>query len=478
MNTRELKEALTRISAVPYLDETLIEIIFTDYARNKLGYWVGQLSADHDKALEELRVLLLEMAEFYNLHPQLNYNFSPRSYINQAAFLVAMYLEPIIGINRYQLIMPELKVLSSVITLTDITTEDVPFHSFFQTRDRFIEIVPCLQTAINDGVLKHTSLIDHQVMGLDEMERRMVTEHSVYTQSYWRAIQRKVKIEKEGFSFGAALSRLAEGLANGSVGSLGPSVNMLTGLAANNAIIEFSEWLLTLTKTEYDNLMVCHSSYREITMEEIWGRLSDPFNKKYKKLVQCTDILSADVKGILEENSDLFQSYPASLWANIGEYDLVELGNFFDAQEEVRVSESRLQQAMEESYQVTYRFPLDIERRNQFILKLFSNPEIKKFVTPNLVRLLLADADLCKNVQTILTEKSLGSVWQDLIEWVSLPEEKVKKVKESELSYHGVFGSLGRHDGAIKHQSRKRQRLEEPEERVIADRPTKRSRYD
>lgn len=413
LNLRSLK---LKLCGIPRSDLSLYPFegqLFYGYMTNKLHYLLDRLS-EGSSVESDIKNLLGEIDDFYEIKRELSYNYSPKVYLNQACFAVATFLEPVLGINRYQLIMPRLAVLSSVITMTDLSTTDLPFHQFIQSGDRFIEILPCLATSVSDGVLKHTTLNGERADALTEDEADLVINHSRFTRAFWRAIQRKNKIEKKGFSFGAALTRLADGLTEGSVTDLGEVAEEKAGNKANLAILKFGKWLTTLTETEREMLMERHyqGMHDTVYMKDIWGRLENPRDPKYTGEIKCTDLSKDDVNVILEQNPDLFEIFPSSSSQHHAElfYD-----GLSEAKEDVRLSGEELQQAMQGDYQATYKFYLAPSLREAVITRLFSSADFQKFATAELARQLLSDLSLYHHIKRVLTDAEKES---SLLEWL------------------------------------------------------------
>lgn len=456
MDTRILKQGLDQITTEEAPVEFL-ERMFYAYAREKLHFLLDQLSeyspdamtdetAEEAEAAKQAYILakekeiagfLRELAGFYKLLPHLHYNFQPRNYINQACFLMATWLELILGVNRYQLLMPDLTMLSSEVTFLDLTSVHLPMHHFIQSGDRFIEVLPCLQGAlldpINYGVLKHTTLFDGHLRPLSDAETVLVINHSEYTEAYWNAIQHKLSLERQGLSFGAALTRLADGLLEGTARKLGFHAEYDSGQNANVAIMQFSEWLTTLTPQEHDMLMALErpvfewpdDGYEMIvglgskpvkTFAEIWGRLARPNDADYKKTIYCVDTLQTAIRDILKNNKHLFNLYPAA--ARTGASDALCQDEFAEAEQVVKVCEEALTSALSSpDYPVRFPYQVRAEDNEAFIIQFFTLPDLQQHLTQYYCReLFFNHPDLFAKIHHILSTTENDAVFNAWME--------------------------------------------------------------
>ncbi len=322
MNTRSLSDHLERIFTIlnaenRYRNGLTVEIE-SDLTLAELFALFHTLDAneeDMEIAPEHLVALIEFLAHRWDRirNSNLAYPHQPHSTVNVICLLLAQELEKLTGVSRYRLLMPTITVDCNEISTTEIKENNLELHEFVLSddNDRIIDIIPCMDFAVEDGVLKHTSLFAGKTKALSKTEADRVIHHSEYAQNYYTAIIERVDAKTKSNSFGSTLSGLCESLRRGgNHGTYRGGEELNAGHNANEGIFYFSEWLAALTESERKNLLSRKRADGNKTFADIWGRAARPTDADYKSTNFCVALIADDVELILKNNRDLFDIYP------------------------------------------------------------------------------------------------------------------------------------------------------------------------
>jgi len=322
MNTRSLSDHLERIFTIlhaenRYRNEFIVDIESDLTLAGLFGLFHTFDSEDKDTEIapEHLVALIEFLAQRWERikNSNLAYPHQPHSIVNVICLLLAQELEKLTGISRYRLLMPTITVDCNEISTTEIKENNLELHEFVLSddNDRIIDIIPCMDFAVEDGVLKHTSLFAGKIKALSKTEADRVIHHSEYAERYFATITERVDAKTKSNSFGSTLFGLCESLRRGgNHGSYRGGEELNAGHNANEGIFYFSEWLAALTESERKNLLSRKKADSNKTFADVWGRAARPTDADYKSTNFCVALIADDVELILKNNRDLFDIYP------------------------------------------------------------------------------------------------------------------------------------------------------------------------
>lgn len=315
MLARDILTTINEMIAGVLGSQDQIEKLYTTYCLNKLRAILNEINRSHDAEPinAEMAAPLVELlqANYFatkntDLAPTLSYHL-PHTI---ACLTIAQEIEKIVGINRYKLLHPELIAMDYVATGTSLNDDSSELSSFMMSDDgkRIIEMQNCFTFAEQDGVLKHTSLVEGRVLPLTRTEVQRLTNFSQEARAYWEAITQKVNFETRGESFGAMLKNLITSLRQGGVHGrgLGRGEEHRAGSDANVGILNFAEWFTSLEPDEQATLNRLH--VRDADFSDLYRRLTAPQN--YSDTMYCVEIISAHLETILTANPNLYDIYP------------------------------------------------------------------------------------------------------------------------------------------------------------------------
>lgn len=236
------------------------------------------------------------------------YPHAPLHPLNLICISLAKKLSPIFKISYLQLLIPTVEVLENPITGTSFD-EPLQLHEFVLSQDnkRFIEIKPCLDCAVEDGDLKHTSLYNDKQQGLSKEEAERVRLHSAQTRAFYQQITAIVLRKNESTTIGAIIQTLIQGLRRGGAHGNNGGSELNSGAAANEAIFRFSVFLELLDEPTKTMLMACHERGNpDKKFGDLWGRLSRPADSNYQSVIFCVELISSAAERILDNNPQLF----------------------------------------------------------------------------------------------------------------------------------------------------------------------------
>lgn len=224
----------------------------------------------------------------------------------QLAQIAAPYLE---GHCAFQLLMPTLTETTSSITYTDLN--ETGLHTFVLGDDdtSFIEVLECLSSVSGLGVLYHTSKVDvetRRAVLLTESEQHRVINHTPEALKYYTFSMELYNKQHSTESIGSMLKRLIDGLRSGGVSHReGGGTEYNAGSGANQAIVDFAEFLETLTPGARSNLMGRQDSTNK-SFSELWNRLTRSGSTDYRDVTYCVQLLAGSLDNLLGRNHDLY----------------------------------------------------------------------------------------------------------------------------------------------------------------------------
>lgn len=317
MLARILLSTIDELTAGIFYNHDDLEKIYSNYCLSKLKALLTEIDTKNpdtplNAELAAPLVALLDtnyrVTKDTDMSPTMSYQ-APHTV---AYLIVAQALEKIVKGNRYKLLHPDLEVLDYVASGTSLNDDSHEISSFIMSDDgkHIIEIQPCLAFAENDGVLKHTCMVNGQAMPLSPTEIQRVINYLKETKEYWEAITHKVQIETKGESFGSVLTVLINDLRNGGKSRAGEEYK--AGNDANVGIINFVEWFTNLEEDEKALLRKFY--YNRVTLGDMYDRLVQPAN--YSDTIYCVEGIASNIETILDHNKSLFEIYPKKYTAS------------------------------------------------------------------------------------------------------------------------------------------------------------------
>lgn len=180
---------------------------------------------------------------------RLAYIFSPFHPITQICATVAKHVAPLVGKSAWRVLMDS---ITHEEDMNGIKLSELELYEFILSDDgeRFIPIKACLEFAVDDKTLKHTTLFGQTYLSLSPLESERVIEHSKYTRAVFRVTSLLHELTHNMETIGGALKTLKEALLAG-----GKQVN--GAVAEHNAltptsvgVYKFHEWMNLLTPEE------------------------------------------------------------------------------------------------------------------------------------------------------------------------------------------------------------------------------------
>jgi len=209
--------------------------------------------------------------------PVLQYQHTLMSRTNQLSVDLACLCEPVLGKNRFQILCPTLESPVSKITLTNLNELALTDFVLSDRGSGFIEIEACLLSASSgDGVLRHTQLLEPEMVGerevlrprtLSDAEVQRVVLHNSHARALYEAIQTLQQLKNNQATVGGCLRTLIDGLSDGSshrVSKFKSTKNGYAGDQALSAISSFTEvyeHLLPAIRAELNNMRCDHHDF-------------------------------------------------------------------------------------------------------------------------------------------------------------------------------------------------------------------------
>lgn len=246
---------------------------------------------------------------------------------NTVCIMIASTLSKILTKNSLCLLMPSLKKVPSDHYLTSsYTDEDISMRDIIlsDSNQRIINVPDVLDSAQEDGILKHNSLVNGRIRRLTLSERtRLHSRHPSVTTAF-NALTARISYKYDGDTVGAALNRLIIGLTTGGIHELDRNeyeadefnaTEHNAGTDANLAILTFGEYLETLDPETKNKLLSAgktdrytSDSVERITIAQSWTRLSAPEKQEDKIMHEryCVKLIAIDLREILDANPELY----------------------------------------------------------------------------------------------------------------------------------------------------------------------------
>jgi len=185
---------------------------------------------------------------------------------------------------------------------------------------RLINCQEALAFACQDAKLKHNSLgFNNAVIPLTDKEKaRLLSRHPSFQRAY-DAVCGEFSYRHFGDTVGAQLTRLAEGLKDGTPRANKGGQEMDAGSPACEAISEFSLYMERMDKDVKKRLMGTFIPDRfrvekEETFNEVWDLLARGFSddnpNEWERTIYCVDMIATKIKNLLDKNSWLFDQSP------------------------------------------------------------------------------------------------------------------------------------------------------------------------
>lgn len=277
---------------------------------------------------------------------------APNSRLTVLSLVLAQLIESAVGKSRYEILFPTIQTIEYVASGASLRDHELQLTEFILSDDNrsMIEVLPCLDCASDSGELKHTFIVDGRVVCLTPAEQQRVINHSNETRAYWDAIQRKLEVTLRGASFGTVINCLCESLKAGGYHAKGEGAgqDLDSGSAANVGIKNFFDWFNVLSVEERTIINHCNGRWSE-SLGESFGRLTRTKNVDYRELDYCVEVLSDEIDATLQNNPQLYTTYPQNRVGVTQGAELEEL------KADVAAARARLESAIKhpEHYQVT-----------------------------------------------------------------------------------------------------------------------------
>ena len=233
---------------------------------------------------------------------------------NQACVNIARALGKLLDRPYLGLLMPTLLEVSAADYTTSSYIEDDLLLTDLILNDsnnRIIHLSDVLANAQVDGILKYNFLVKDKVKTLSETEKSRFLSRDSTVGAHYQALKIRVEFKVEGDTVGAALTRLIQGLRDG--GSKKTKQEEDSGHLANQAIVEFHEYVETLDATIREQLMKASKYDRFgaarpelLTVETLWGKLSCDKQYKFQSTHFCVELIANGFEEILKENPWLY----------------------------------------------------------------------------------------------------------------------------------------------------------------------------
>lgn len=221
------------------------------------------------------------------------------SLLNQTIIDLAYLFQGELQISWAQLLMPTLESSISQITATDLIENDINLPSIILSDDykNFIEVESCLAFAVEDGLLKHTQILEEgRPKQLSSSEKKRVIEHCDESEKYYEAIQKRHKFKHNEKTLGACLQLLINGLRSGGVSRAGEELN--AGEIANVAILNFSTIYNSLSPSVQAELNSLKDNW-EHDFEYYWNILKNDKTVDITNVILCVELIALGLDEIL-----------------------------------------------------------------------------------------------------------------------------------------------------------------------------------
>jgi hypothetical protein len=238
------------------------------------------------------------------------YPHNPHDPLNQACFWLAIANQNE-QTTAYELLMPGIEAVNQF-SMEDIN--DLALHHFILADDEihWINIADCLDYAgaeTADGILKHIGRVDNnnQRIVLSATEKARLLQHSPQTEKYYAAITDAAAIRQDKFhgAAGPHIEQLINGLRLGGAHGKKDGTELNSGNNANEAIVEFSQFLAQLDEKAKAELFALAAPGFSDSLGNLWGRLARPTDADYSRTTYCVELVANGLEGILKHHRDM-----------------------------------------------------------------------------------------------------------------------------------------------------------------------------
>ncbi len=233
---------------------------------------------------------------------------------NQACISIARGLGIILNDSYLGFLMPTLFLVKSQdYTTSPYIDNDLLLHDLVLSdcNTRIIHLPDVLDCSQEDGILKHNSLVLNKIKILSPSEQNRLLSRHPTVNTYYDALKARVDFKISGDTVGAALTRLIQGLRDGGEKKTRKADN--SGAAANQAVVEFYEYMETLddaikvqlmNATKYDRYKGAKPEL--LSIESLWHSLTCHKENKFKDVTFCVESIANSLEEILVENPWLY----------------------------------------------------------------------------------------------------------------------------------------------------------------------------
>ncbi len=255
--------------------------------------------------MEEIRLFFAERWEVIR-GTKLAYPHYTDLSANRLCVQLAQIVSPYLSCCAFQLLMSTLTETTSSITCTDLN--ETGLHTFVLGDDgtSFIEVFESLSRVSGMGALYHTGRVDAETHGavlLTESEQHRVINHTPAAHRYYILSMELFDKQHSTESIGSMLKRLIDGLRSGDVSHTGAEYD--AGRGANQAIVDFAEFLETLTPRARSDLMNRRNSTNK-SFSELWNRLTRSGSTDYRDVIYCVQLIARSLEDLLGRNHSLY----------------------------------------------------------------------------------------------------------------------------------------------------------------------------
>ena len=279
--------------------------------------------------------------------------YSTQLRLTQICLALAHAISPILNVHPYKLLIRKLNIQKKHVSLgavKDVLSDnDLQLHQFVLSdvdRDSQevypIGVLDCLSFAREDGILKHTVVLNEKTQSfsktehkllekkqqLSETEQQRIIEHSPEAKNLYQAIKKRVSEKDKSTSFGGHIQHLIKQLKKGSKGGSGTEEKR--GPEVIKGINEFRKFMAALDDDERKQLHDLKASSITHSFKELWAELlSDseieltPSEADFvaetlctgQIQYPCTTMISGNLETILHANHWLYEKHPKNIKA-------------------------------------------------------------------------------------------------------------------------------------------------------------------
>lgn len=258
---------------------------------------------------------IFSMRWYTIMHTNLEYLHDFTNPVNNLCTQIAKTISKEIGQHYFNILMPTLNnPPHETYLISDYRDPELkPWEFVLSESSHYtIHIPATISAAQTDGILKHNILLKGKVCKLKNIEHQKVLSRHPKAQSTYDKLNSRLLFKIHGNTVGAHVYRLAEALQEGGVDASGEEFN--ASHHANTAIVEFNQYLSTLSKDVKNQLMQAKwlddYSKEPTTFSYVWQKLTEPNKLHYKDgelhVQYCIHTLSKHIFSILESTPNLY----------------------------------------------------------------------------------------------------------------------------------------------------------------------------